>query len=87
VVTPGIRLGGDDHHDQARVATPAAAAEAGADYLVVGRSVTRAADPVEALERVRAEATVPLESTDGADGGASTHDSTPGGSATDRAGS
>ncbi len=56
VVTPGIRLGGDDHHDQARVATPAAAAEAGADYLVVGRSITAAPDPVEALAQVRAQA-------------------------------
>ena len=61
VVTPGIRLGGDEHHDQARVATPAAAAEAGADYLVVGRSITRAADPVEALELVRSQAVAPSE--------------------------
>ena len=56
VVTPGIRLAGDDHHDQARVATPKAAAEAGADYLVVGRSITRAADPVKALALVRSQA-------------------------------
>ena len=58
VVTPGIRLAGDDHHDQARVATPEAAAEAGADYLVVGRSITRAADPVQALALVRSQAEV-----------------------------
>jgi len=56
VVTPGIRLAGDDHHDQARVATPEEAAEAGADYLVVGRSITRAADPVQALALVRSQA-------------------------------
>jgi orotidine-5'-phosphate decarboxylase len=64
VVTPGIRLGGDDHHDQARVATPAAAAEAGADYLVVGRSITRAPDPAEALALVRSQAVGPSESQD-----------------------
>lgn len=56
VVTPGIRLGGDDAHDQARVATPSEAAAAGADYLVVGRSITQAGDPLEALHLVRAEA-------------------------------
>ncbi len=55
IVTPGIRLAGGSRHDQARVATPAAAAEAGADYLVVGRAVTQAADPVAALRQVRAE--------------------------------
>ena len=52
VVTPGIRLAGDDAHDQARVSTPAEAVAAGADYLVIGRSVTRAPDPVAALRRV-----------------------------------
>ena len=56
VVSPGIRLAGDDHHDQARVATPGDAAEAGADYLVVGRSITGAHDPVEALGLVRSQA-------------------------------
>ena len=55
IVTPGIRLVGGSVHDQARVATPAAAAEAGADYLVVGRAVTEAPDPVEALRQIRAE--------------------------------
>ena len=55
VVTPGIRLAGDDTHDQARVATPAEAAAAGADYLVIGRSVIAAPDPAEALRRVRSE--------------------------------
>ncbi|NIP80733.1 MAG: orotidine-5'-phosphate decarboxylase, partial [Gemmatimonadetes bacterium] len=56
IVTPGIRLAGGSPHDQARVATPAAAAEAGADFLVVGRAVTLASDPVGALQRIRAEA-------------------------------
>ena len=58
VATPGIRLAGDSDHDQARVATPAEAVRAGSDYLVVGRSVTGAPDPREALERIREEATV-----------------------------
>ncbi len=55
VVTPGIRFAGGDAHDQARVATPAAAVAAGADYLVIGRSVTQAPDPAEALRRVHEE--------------------------------
>jgi orotidine-5'-phosphate decarboxylase len=59
VVTPGIRLLGDDAHDQARVSTPAEAVAAGADYLVIGRSVTQALDPVEALGRVCAQAAGP----------------------------
>ena len=52
VVTPGIRLAGDDAHDQARSSSPADAVAAGADYLVIGRSVTQAPDPAEALRRV-----------------------------------
>lgn len=56
VATPGIRLPGDASHDQARVATPREAAAAGADYLVVGRSVRGAEDPAAALARVRAHA-------------------------------
>jgi len=55
VVTPGIRLPGGESHDQARVATPGAAVRAGADYLVVGRAVTRAPDPREALEWIQDE--------------------------------
>lgn len=55
VVTPGIRLPGDAAHDQRRVATPAAAEAAGADYIVVGRSITAAPVPAAALARVRAE--------------------------------
>ena len=52
IVTPGIRLAGDATHDQARVCTPSDAAEAGADFLVVGRSITASPDPLDALRRV-----------------------------------
>jgi orotidine-5'-phosphate decarboxylase len=45
LITPGIRPAGADSHDQARVATPEEAIRAGADLLVVGRPITRAADP------------------------------------------
>ncbi len=49
IVTPGIRPAGSEAGDQARVMTPARAIEAGADYLVVGRPITRAADPRRAV--------------------------------------
>jgi len=52
VVTPGIRPAGADVGDQKRVATPAAATLAGADYLVLGRAVTTASDPAAALAGV-----------------------------------
>ncbi len=52
VLTPGIRLAGDAAGDQARVATPGEAARLGSDYVVLGRSVTAAHDPAEALRRV-----------------------------------
>jgi len=55
LVTPGIRLAGDDAQDQRRVVTPADAVSLGADYLVIGRSITGAPDPLAALERVAAE--------------------------------
>jgi orotidine-5'-phosphate decarboxylase len=45
IVTPGIRQEGTDAQDQARVVTPKTAVESGADYLVVGRPITRAGDP------------------------------------------
>lgn len=50
VVTPGIRPAGAAPDDQSRVVTPRQAVENGADYLVVGRPVTRAADPVGVLD-------------------------------------
>jgi orotidine-5'-phosphate decarboxylase len=53
VVTPGIRLAGQAAHDQKRVATPEDARVAGADYLVVGRSITEADDPAAALAAIR----------------------------------
>jgi orotidine-5'-phosphate decarboxylase len=55
ILTPGIRLAGDAAGDQARVATPAEAARLGATYLVIGRSVTAAADPAAAFDRLLAE--------------------------------
>ena len=54
-LVPGIRLGGTPAHDQARVMTPREAADAGASYLVIGRTVTAAADPVAAMHAVLAE--------------------------------
>jgi len=56
LLVPGIRLAGGDVHDQRRVATPASAVAAGASYLILGRAVTSAPDPVAALARARSEA-------------------------------
>lgn len=50
-VTPGIRLAGDDANDQKRVATPSLAKELGSTYIVVGRSITKAEDPVSAYQK------------------------------------
>jgi len=52
LVTPGIRLAGAARDDQARVITPEAAVANGADYLVIGRPITRADDPVGTLEAI-----------------------------------
>ena len=52
IVTPGVRSAGAARGDQKRVATPVEAIQAGADYIVVGREITRAADPAAAAERV-----------------------------------
>ncbi len=50
-VTPGIRFAGGDKGDQVRVTTPAQAKELGSDYIVVGRPITAADDPVAAYQR------------------------------------
>ena len=50
LVTPGIRLPSDDAQDQQRVQTPQQALKDGADYLVIGRSITQASDPVGQLK-------------------------------------
>ena len=50
-VTPGVRFADGDAGDQARITTPARAKEIGSDYIVVGRPITQAADPVEAYRR------------------------------------
>lgn len=55
LVTPGVRSAGAAKGDQKRVATPAEAIRDGADYLVIGRQVTRAADPRAACEEILAE--------------------------------
>ena len=57
VLVPGIRMAGSASHDQRRVVTPAEASAAGARYIVVGRAVTAAPDPREAMDRVLDELT------------------------------
>ena len=54
-VTPGVRFADGDKGDQVRVMTPADAKAIGSDYIVVGRPITAAADPVSAYERCCAE--------------------------------
>ncbi|MBR2965653.1 MAG: orotidine-5'-phosphate decarboxylase [Clostridia bacterium] len=54
-VTPGVRFADGDVGDQKRVMTPAAAKEIGSDYIVVGRPITAADDPVAAYERCLSE--------------------------------
>jgi len=55
IVTPGVRPIGADQADQKRVMTPAQALNAGSDFLVIGRSITGAADPLAALNQILAE--------------------------------
>jgi orotidine-5'-phosphate decarboxylase len=60
LVTPGIRSPGASTADQKRSATPAEALRNGADYLVIGRQVTRSADPAEAVLQIREEISAAL---------------------------
>ncbi len=55
IVTPGVRSRGAAAGDQKRIATPAEAMHDGASYLVIGRQVTRAKDPLKAVSEIRAE--------------------------------
>lgn len=55
IVTPGVRPAGVDFDDQRRVMTPAKAIRAGADYIVVGRPITRASDPAQLAQQILAE--------------------------------
>lgn len=55
IVTPGIRPAGSEVGDQARIATPKGAKDAGADYIVVGRPIIAAKEPLEAARKIRAE--------------------------------
>jgi len=54
-VTPGIRFADGEKGDQVRITTPARAREIGSDFIVVGRPVTAAADPVAAYRRCVAD--------------------------------
>ena len=55
IITPGIRPAGADINDQTRIATPSMAIKNGADYLVVGRPITKAENPKLAAEKILAE--------------------------------
>lgn len=55
LITPGIRPAGSANEDQKRVMTPAEAITMGSDYLVIGRPITQATDPMQALQDIEAE--------------------------------
>jgi orotidine-5'-phosphate decarboxylase len=55
IVTPGVRPMGDDFGDQKRVATPGNAIKNGADHLVIGRPIWKAADPLTAVKKIVSE--------------------------------
>lgn len=63
IVTPGVRLAGSDHHDQARVTTPGEAIRFGSDYLVIGRPITqpKSGTPLDAAKRINDEIAQALE--------------------------
>jgi orotidine-5'-phosphate decarboxylase len=54
-VTPGVRFADESAQDQARVTTPEKAGQLGSNFIVVGRSITKAADPVAAYKKARTE--------------------------------
>lgn len=54
-VTPGVRFADDEKNDQVRVVTPYEAKKLGASFIVIGRSITRAENPVAAYERLQRE--------------------------------
>ncbi|HEY3700136.1 MAG TPA: orotidine-5'-phosphate decarboxylase [Spongiibacteraceae bacterium] len=60
LVTPGIRPINADTDDQSRIATPAAALQAGSDYLVIGRPITRSKNPAAALHTILQEAGIAI---------------------------
>jgi orotidine-5'-phosphate decarboxylase len=55
LVTPGIRLQADTKDDQMRIMTPKMALNAGSDYLVIGRPITKAQNPAQVLNKINAE--------------------------------
>jgi len=55
IVTPGVRPKGMARHDQSRVLTPGEAVKAGADFLVVGRPIREAEDPVRMAQAILTE--------------------------------
>jgi orotidine-5'-phosphate decarboxylase len=61
LICPGVRPTWAEAKDQRRIVTPAAALQAGADYLVIGRPITAAADPVAAFERICEELATVVE--------------------------
>ena len=63
LITPGVRSAGSSAGDQKRVATPSEAMRSGADYLVIGRQVTRAENPRRACEEILAEIEAGASST------------------------
>lgn len=72
LVVPGIRPAGSAAGDQKRIATPASAARAGADLLVIGRPITGAADPAAAARAIAAEIDGACPAPPGGAGGYST---------------
>lgn len=60
LVTPGIRPAGSPANDQKRVVTPAEAIAAGSQYLVIGRPITRASEPMKVLEQLNLEVNTAL---------------------------